>query len=65
MEKTFKIEGMSCGHCVSAIQRSLSKLNLGKINVKIGSVEIKFDEDKVSENEIVKAIEAAGYPVIK
>jgi len=63
MKKIFFIEGMGCDHCVLSIRKSLSKLNLEKIDVKIGSAEIIFDEEKTDEKEIINAIEQAGYKV--
>ena len=65
MKKTFKIDGMSCNHCVMTVQKYLSKLDLNYQKVNIGSVDIDYDENKVKENEIIKAIEESGYKVIK
>ena len=64
MEKDFKIEGMSCHHCVMAVQKSLSKLNLKKYEVNIGSAKVEFDENQIKEEMIIKAIEDADYKVI-
>ena len=64
MEKDFKIEGMSCNHCVMAVQKSLSKLNLKKYEVNIGSAKVEFDENQIKEEMIIKAIEDADYKVI-
>ena len=63
--KEIKIEGMSCGHCVMAVKKELSKLNLENFDVQIGSANVKFDESKVKIEEIEKAIEDAGYKVRK
>lgn len=65
MKKIFKIDGMSCNHCVMSVNKSLSKLNLNDLKVKIGSAEVDYDENKSNENEVVKAIEEAGYKVVK
>ena len=35
MKKTFKIDGMGCNHCVLAIQKQLSTLELIKFKVEI------------------------------
>jgi len=64
MKKDFKIEGMSCHHCVLAVQKSLSKLNLRKCEVNIGSAKVEFDEGETKEELIVKAIEDAGYKIV-
>jgi copper chaperone len=64
MKKDFKIEGMSCNHCVMAVQKNLSKLNIKKYEVNVGSVKVEFDEVETKEEIIVKAIEEAGYKVV-
>ena len=64
MQKEFKIEGMSCHHCVMAVQKNLSKLNLKKYEVNIGSATVEFDENRIKDKMIIKAIEDAGYKVI-
>lgn len=60
-----KISGMSCGHCVMAVKKELSKLNLTSANVEIGSAKITFEENKSNITEIEQAIEEAGYKVVK
>ena len=65
MEKTFKIDGMSCGHCAMAVEKGLSKLKIEKKKVEIGSAIINFNAEKVSEENIKNAIEEAGYKVIE
>ena len=65
MKKEFKIEGMSCNHCVMAVKKSLSKINLIKFEVAIGSAKVEFDEKEIAEEVIIRAIEEAGYQVIK
>jgi copper chaperone CopZ len=61
----FKIEGMSCGHCVMAVKKELSKLNLESADVEIGSAKVNFDETKVNSSAIENAITEAGYKVVK
>ena len=65
MSKEFKIDGMSCSHCVMAVEKELDKLDVKKKKVEIGSVKIEFDPDKVSEEDINNSIREAGYTVIK
>lgn len=62
--KIFKIDGMSCGHCVMAVKKSLSKLDLKEAHVLIGSAEIEYDESRTNEVAIKIAIEEAGYRVV-
>ncbi|MBM4170572.1 MAG: heavy-metal-associated domain-containing protein [Ignavibacteria bacterium] len=63
--KEFIIESMSCNHCVMAIKNELSKINLVDSNVQIGSAIITFNESTITEQQIISAIEEAGYKVKK
>ncbi|MDY0083626.1 MAG: cation transporter [Ignavibacteriaceae bacterium] len=65
MEVTFKIDGMSCHHCVMAVKKEIQKLEVENLDVKIGEASVKFDEKKVSESQIKDAITEAGYTIIK
>jgi copper chaperone len=64
LTKNFKIEGMSCGHCVMAVKKSLSKLDLKEVHVLIGSAEVEYDKSLINEAAIKFAIEDAGYRVV-
>lgn len=64
MQKEFNIEEMSCQHCVMAVQKNLSRLNLKKYDVSIGIAKVEFDEQVIKEEMIIKAIEDAGYKVV-
>jgi len=64
MTKKFKIEGMSCNHCVMAVQKNLAKLNLKSFKVTIGSAIVDFDENKITEKKIIESVEEAGYKVV-
>ena len=63
-EKIFKIEGMSCQHCLKAVEVELDELNLESYKVEIGSAKINYDEEKVSEEQVVNSITEAGFKVI-
>lgn len=60
------IEGMHCASCASNIERSLRKVNgVKEANVNLmlrkGFVEA---EDKVSNDELKKAVSRTGYKVV-
>jgi copper chaperone len=64
--KELKIDGMSCGHCVMAVKKELSKLSDVIVeDVQIGSAKVQYDETKVTEKKVEEAIEEAGYKVVK
>ncbi len=63
--KEIKIDGMSCGHCEMAVRKELSKLDNVKVKkVKIGEAVVEYDETKIAEQDLYKAIEEAGYQPI-
>lgn len=63
MKSIIKIDGMSCQHCVMAVKKEILKLNVQNLEVKIGEAVVEFDEMKLSEDEISKAITNAGYSI--
>lgn len=61
----FKVEGMSCGHCVMAVKKELLKLDKIKIDdVQIGKVKVSYNENEIGEDIIKNAIEEAGYTIL-
>jgi len=64
MKKIIKIDGMSCQHCIMAVKKEIQKLDVKNVEVKIGEATFEFDENKVNEETIKKAIAYAGYVVI-
>jgi copper chaperone len=63
-EKTLKVPDMSCGHCKAAVEGELNKLSgvmYSKADVEKGTVEVSFDDGKVSIEDLKGAIERAGY----
>lgn len=60
--REFRIQGMTCNHCVMAVQKELYRLGgVTSADVKIGAALITFDEHKTSERHIKQAIQEAGY----
>jgi copper chaperone CopZ len=59
---TLHIEGMSCGHCLNAVNHALGALPGVEIeSVQIGRAAVRYDESKVSPSQIVAAVTGAGY----
>ena len=64
MKTTIKIDGMSCQHCVMAVKKQIQKLDVQKIDVKIGEATIEFDESRLKVDAIENAIKEAGYIIV-
>ncbi|MGM0900596.1 MAG: copper chaperone CopZ [Bacillota bacterium] len=63
---TLNVQGMSCGHCVKAVEGSVGQLEgVNQVNVKLDEalVEVAFNESKVSLDKIKETIEDQGYDV--
>jgi len=56
------IEGMSCGHCLNAVNKALGALEGVEIDaVKIGRAELRFDESRIDAARIAAAVTDEGY----
>jgi copper ion binding protein len=56
------IEGMSCDHCVAAVAEALGELpGVTVDNVRIGEAQVSYHPAQVSPDQIVLAVEDAGY----
>ena len=59
-----QITGMSCGHCVKAVQKALESLpGVAVQQVTVGTAAMTYDESATSAATIRDAIEDAGYTV--
>ena len=60
-----KVEGMSCGHCVNAVESAVKEIGAaGKVDLANKTVAVEFDESNVSIDAIKEAIEEQGYDVL-
>jgi copper chaperone len=58
------IEGMSCAHCVSAVQTALRNTpGVKTASVEIGSADVDYDESAVSPQQLADAVSEEGYQV--
>ncbi|MCE4050800.1 MULTISPECIES: copper chaperone CopZ [Bacillaceae] len=63
---TLNVQGMSCGHCVKAVEESVGELEgINQVSVKLDKalVEVSFNETQVSLDKIKETIEDQGYDV--
>lgn len=60
-----EVDGMSCGHCVGAVTKSVQGLDAAaKVAVDLASHKVQIDSS-ASLQDIVAAIVEAGYTVTK
>lgn len=63
---TYEVSGMTCTGCEAAIKAGVKKLpGVGKVDAsyKDGEAVVAYDPEKVSDQDITKAIEKLGYTV--
>ena len=64
MKKKFDVMGMSCAACKSHVERAVSKLegmNECNVNLLSNSMSCNYDESKLNDDDIIKAVIGAGY----
>lgn len=58
------IDGMTCGHCVRAVDRALQSLPGVEVErVEVGSAVVAYDPAAVKPEQIEKVISEEGYEV--
>lgn len=63
MEKvTLKVDGMSCGHCVKAVEKALRSVEgVSLEQLAIGSATVSFDPTRTTVGALIDAVSDAGY----
>ncbi len=63
---TYKVQGMTCGHCVNAVTEEVRKLdgvNDVQIDLDSGNVTVT-SEAPLSEDAVRAAVDEAGYELV-
>lgn len=62
-EQTFRVTGMTCGHCVTSVTNELSALNgVHNVEVNLESGEVRVTSDTLIDQQVIAAaITEAGY----
>jgi copper chaperone len=59
---TLHIEGMSCGHCLNAVNGALGALpGVHVDSVQMGRAQLRYDESTTTPSRIEAAVAEAGY----
>jgi copper chaperone len=64
---TLKVEGMSCNHCVQAMEKAVCEAGGTDATVDLAgkTITISYDKTKVTPNRLKKAIEEQGYDIVE
>jgi copper chaperone len=63
---TLNVSGMSCGHCVKAVEGSVGELEgvkSVKVHLDSGKVDVEYNTKEVSVDRIKETIDEQGYDV--
>ncbi len=65
-ESTYTVTGMTCGHCVAAVQEELSRIEgVRDVEVELASGRVTVRSDAALDGAAVRAaVEEAGYEVV-
>ena len=64
IDKTFTIDGMSCGGCVNSLTRVLKTVpGIEPLEIGVGKALLRLDSDKVTDDTVKAAVERAGFEV--
>lgn len=61
------IQGMTCNHCTNFIKTTVEELpgiEEIEVSLKEGSAVVKFDENKVSDQEIINAVKDTHFMLL-
>jgi mercuric transport protein len=62
---TLEVTGMTCGHCVAAVKKSLSAVpGVGEVDVTLSppQARVSYDPSKATVEVLTKATAEEGYP---
>jgi copper chaperone len=67
MQATYKVSGMTCGHCVSAVTMELLLLpTVTAVDVDLDAGQVAVTSDAaLDESKVAAAIDEAGYELVK
>jgi copper ion binding protein len=63
---TYQVQGMTCGHCVSAVSSEIGQLSgVSDVSVDLATGKVIVTADQPLDDEAVRAaVEEAGYEVV-
>jgi copper chaperone len=59
-----RVTGMTCGHCQAKVERALKGtvgVYAAVVDLKDGEAEVDFDDDALTTQQLIAAVEQAGY----
>ena len=67
MKERYHVSGMTCSACSAHVEKAVNKLpgiEKASVNLLTETMEVSYEEEKLSSEEIVAAVEKAGYGAV-
>lgn len=64
MTSLFKVDGMSCNHCIKTLIKEFEKAGLKNFKVELGLIEIDLNENQITLEKLKSIVEESGYNII-
>ena len=63
MKQRYDVTGMTCSACQANVTRAVKKLGVNDVNVNLinESMSVDYDDSKISDDDIINAVENIGY----
>ena len=64
MKERYNISGMTCSACSSHVEKAVNKLagvEKASVNLLTETMEVSYDQGRLTGEEIMAAVEKAGY----
>ncbi|MGH9218985.1 MAG: heavy-metal-associated domain-containing protein [Vicinamibacterales bacterium] len=66
VDKTFIIDGMSCGGCVNSLTRVLKTVpGIEPLKIEVGKAALRLDSEKATNETVKAAVERAGFELVR
>jgi copper chaperone len=66
MERTFRVDGMTCEHCTAAVRTEVAGLSgVQEVDVDLATKLVRVRGDAVEPDAVVGAIDEAGYDAVE
>ena len=59
-----KVAGMTCGHCVEAVEKALRNrtgVRNATVHLDSGTAEVEYEEREVAPEQLIAVVEDEGY----
>ncbi|HEY6010692.1 MAG TPA: copper ion binding protein [Nitrospirota bacterium] len=66
-KSTFKIQGMTCNHCVMRVAKALKAVpgvQDAQVDLQKGEALVSYDDSKVTKEKLSFAVVEAGYKIV-